>query len=271
MSTIPSPISEEARIAIRKAAEGDHDLEASVMASDGFFPFPDGVQKLAAAGVPEGPGFETAMGNNGFELLGLPGDDVIDFGSVGRYKGSTQEGVIRLDHTLGNDATLAAILGYSAYDYDRFLDADFNPLPVVRFDDTEDFEQTSLELRLTSNTGSRVEYIAGLYYQDSEMYVDGLTQFNVLAIDALLGGTCAALPGGQGAVVIGDPVATAIGAAALPGATAAVANACAQTSLTQALIPSGLNGAGRYAFLDQTTEAVAGFGQFTFRFSLLRN
>ena len=86
------------------------------------------MSRVAAAGVPEGPGFETAMGNNGFELLGLPGDDVIDFGSVGRYKGSTQEGVIRLDHTLGNDSTLAAILGYSAYDYDRFLDADFNPL-----------------------------------------------------------------------------------------------------------------------------------------------
>ena len=41
-----------------------------------------------AAGVvfPGQGSFETAMGNNGFELLGLPGDDVIDFGSVGRYK-----------------------------------------------------------------------------------------------------------------------------------------------------------------------------------------
>ena len=222
---------------------------------------------LTAAGVPEGPGFDTAMGNNGFAVLGLPGDDVIDFGSVGRYEGQTQEGLIRLDHTLRNDATLTAILGHSAYDYDRFLDADFNPLPVVRFDDTEDFEQNSLELRLTSNTGGRVDYIAGLYYQDNDMYVDGLSQFNVVAIDALLGGTCAALPGGPGAVVVGDPVATAVGASALPGATAAVANACAQTALTQALLPSGLNGAGRYAFLDQTTETLAGFGQLTYNFS----
>ncbi len=222
---------------------------------------------LAASGVPEGPGHDTAMGNNGFAPLGLPGDDVIDFGSVGRYEGSTQEGLIQVDHTLQNDSTLTAILGHSAYDYDRFLDADFNPLPVLRFDDTEDFEQTSFELRLTSNTDGRVEYIAGLYYQDNEMVVDGLTQFNVVAIDALLGGTCAALPGGPAAVVVGDPVATAIGAAGLPGATAAVANACAQTALTQALLPSGLNGAGRYAFLDQSTETLAGFGQLTYSFT----
>jgi phosphoribosylaminoimidazolecarboxamide formyltransferase/IMP cyclohydrolase len=39
------------RIAIRKAAEGDHDLKGSVMASDGFFPFPDSVDLAHAAGA----------------------------------------------------------------------------------------------------------------------------------------------------------------------------------------------------------------------------
>jgi phosphoribosylaminoimidazolecarboxamide formyltransferase/IMP cyclohydrolase len=39
------------RIAIRKAAEGDHDLKGSVMASDGFFPFPDCIELAHESGA----------------------------------------------------------------------------------------------------------------------------------------------------------------------------------------------------------------------------
>jgi outer membrane receptor protein involved in Fe transport len=222
---------------------------------------------LGAAGIPTGKRFETAMGNNGFALLGFPADPALDFGSVGKYEGDTSESLLKLEHLLDNGTMLTAIAGYSAYDYERFCDCDFNPLPVLRFDDTEDFEQTSFELRLTSDTGGSLEYIAGLYYQNSEMYLDGLTQFSLVAIDALLGGTCAALPGGPGEVVLGDPVSTAIAVAGLPGATAGVTNACAQTALTQALIPGGVLGASRYAFLDQSADTIAAFTQATWHIS----
>ena len=40
-----------AKISVAKAAEMDHDLAGSVAASDAFFPFPDGVEALHAAGV----------------------------------------------------------------------------------------------------------------------------------------------------------------------------------------------------------------------------
>ena len=40
-----------AKIAVAQAVEHGHDLEGSVAASDAFFPFPDGVQALHAAGV----------------------------------------------------------------------------------------------------------------------------------------------------------------------------------------------------------------------------
>ena len=40
-----------ARIAVSKAAEIGHDLSGAVAASDAFFPFPDGVEALHAAGV----------------------------------------------------------------------------------------------------------------------------------------------------------------------------------------------------------------------------
>jgi iron complex outermembrane receptor protein len=218
---------------------------------------------LEAGGIPLDNRFETSMGNNGFAPFGLPGDPVLDFESVGKYKGETEEAVLRVDHTLNNGLTVTGIAGYTAYDFDRFLDADFNPLPVVRYDDTEDFDQTSFELRLTSDTGGDVEYIAGMYYLDSDLYVDGLAQWNLTALDFLLGGACGALPGGLDAITIGDPVTTAVAAAELSGSTAAASNACALTSLTQLLIPAGAPGAARYAYLDQNTESLAFFGQST--------
>jgi phosphoribosylaminoimidazolecarboxamide formyltransferase/IMP cyclohydrolase len=40
-----------AKIAVAKAAEHGHELDGSVAASDAFFPFPDGVEALRAAGI----------------------------------------------------------------------------------------------------------------------------------------------------------------------------------------------------------------------------
>jgi len=39
------------RFAIEKAAQAGHDLRGSVVASDGFFPFPDSLELAAAAGA----------------------------------------------------------------------------------------------------------------------------------------------------------------------------------------------------------------------------
>jgi phosphoribosylaminoimidazolecarboxamide formyltransferase/IMP cyclohydrolase len=38
-------------MAVRKAREVGHDPAGSVLASDGFFPFPDNIEEAAAAGV----------------------------------------------------------------------------------------------------------------------------------------------------------------------------------------------------------------------------
>jgi phosphoribosylaminoimidazolecarboxamide formyltransferase/IMP cyclohydrolase len=42
---------DSARLAVRKAGDQGLDLEGCVLASDAFFPFPDGVEAAAAAGV----------------------------------------------------------------------------------------------------------------------------------------------------------------------------------------------------------------------------
>lgn len=220
---------------------------------------------LAQANIPVGAVFETWMGQNGFGPF--PADPVLDFRSVALFDGDSSEAAVTVEHALSNGSTLTAIVSHSEYEYERFVDADFNPLPVARFDDTEDFEQNSFELRLTSDVGGTLEYIAGLYYQDNDMFVDGLTQFNLGTIGGLLGGGCAA-GGAAGAISVGDPAGTAAQVAAtVPGSTAALANSCAQAALTQFLVPAGVQGASRYAFLDQETETWAIFAQPTWNIS----
>lgn len=221
---------------------------------------------LQAAGIPSGKNPKTWMGNNGFGSF--PGDPVLDFGSVGKLDGDSTESVLTIEHELASGSLITAILGYSEYQFDRFLDADFNPLSIVRFDDSEDYEQTSFEFRLTSETGGTFEYIAGAYYQDSQLFVDGLTQFNMAGIGALLGGNCAMGGATDQIVVTGDPTTdaflTAMNVAInVPGSSAGLANACGQAAIAQTLVPAGATGAARYASLDQDSESWAIFSQLT--------
>ncbi len=220
---------------------------------------------LSAGNIPVGHVHKTHMGQNGFGSFA--GDSVLDFGSNYLSDGELTETSLTLTHDLPNGSTLTAIAGRSSYDYERFTDADFSPLPLLRFDDTEDFEQTSFELRLASDVGDTIEYVAGLYYQDNELEADGLTQFNLSAIGDLLGGSCAA-GGGSGAIVVGDAGTTAANVAAtVAGSTAALANACGQAALTQQLVPAGVDGASRYHSLEQTSESWAVFVQPTWNLS----
>jgi iron complex outermembrane recepter protein len=220
---------------------------------------------LSAGNIPVGHVYETHMGQNGFGTFA--GDSVLDFGSNYFSEGSSSETSLTVTHDLPNGSTITAIAGHSEYDYERFTDADFSPLPLLRFDDTEDFKQTSFELRLASDVGGDIEYVAGLYYQENDLKADGLTQFNLAAIGDLLGGACAA-GGGSGAIVVGDAGATTANVAAtVPGSTAAVANACGQAALTQQLVPAGVNGASRYHSLEQSAESWAVFAQPTWNIS----
>jgi outer membrane receptor protein involved in Fe transport len=222
---------------------------------------------LAAFGVEENIDYRTNMGAR---------DSVLDFGSNGDIEGETQETVLTVQHDLSNGSQLTAIAGYSAYDFQRFLDADFAPIDAVRFDDSEDFEQTSFEVRLASDTGGAFEYITGFFYQQQDMIVDGLTYFNIAALQPILQGGCeanlGALSGGAlgyadvaaagDAFATGANVANAIGEGG--GFGAAVANACAQAAAFDPVLnAAGLNGVSRYARLEQETETMAVFFQGT--------
>ncbi len=66
------------------------------------------------------------------------------------------------------DHTITAIGGWSQYDFDMAVDADFGPSPfLVLLSDTT-YEQASGELRVLSPPGD-IEYVAGLYYFTSNL------------------------------------------------------------------------------------------------------
>lgn len=181
-------------------------------------------------------------------------EPVLDFGSPGTMRGDNFEAALILNQEIG-DNLLTVTGAYSAYDFLRQCDCDFSPLDMVRFDDSEDFEQTSIEIRLASPGGDRFDWLAGAYYQASDLYADGLAQFNLrggpgeVAVDTLLNAGC------QGAIAAGaDP---------------ATNRACILSGLVSAFdgTPLAYRDFGRFHVLDQSGEAFALFGQGTFNFA----
>jgi len=75
---------------------------------------------------------------------------------------------VAVNWSLG-EHTLTSISGYSRYEYDESQDVDFGPIPLLNRQIIEDFEQFSQELRITSPLGDQFDYIAGIYYQTSEL------------------------------------------------------------------------------------------------------
>ncbi|MBL0001952.1 MAG: TonB-dependent receptor [Sphingomonadales bacterium] len=136
---------------------------------------------------------------------------VLDIGSSGNLDGKTDEVSLTLTREIGG-GTLTAIGAYSAYDFERQLDADFSPVDVVRFDDAEDFEQESFELRYASDPNRPLQFIVGGYLQRNTLVASGDSQFNVrgsgneLAIDTLLAAGCQAAgnnPGDRNCILSG--------------------------------------------------------------------
>jgi len=204
----------------------------------------------AALGVTGGKDF-TSFITNSLDPFGSDPTGIMDFGSSNRIDGHFEEAALTSETNFANGSVLTAIIGYSAYDFERFLDADYGPLNALRFDDTEDFDQSSVELRLASDTGGAFEYIGGLFYQQQNLTVDGLSYFNLGTLDSVLGNCGGANP---------EAIYTA-------GGSAAQAVGCATGIAVHNVVGMGLNGVNRYAYLDQDTASWAVFGQGTWNLS----
>ncbi len=80
----------------------------------------------------------------------------------------TDEYVLQADWQVGEN-TLTFITGYSQYQFNELCDCDFTGGNVFNVTMAEDFDQISQEVRLTSPTGGKFEYILGAYYESSDL------------------------------------------------------------------------------------------------------
>lgn len=143
---------------------------------NGGGPF-DEISLLSA--TPASSGINDFKSNNA--NIGAP---EMDRGSAAIFEGDTSELALQVDHTLASGSVFTAILGYSEYEFDRLQDVDFSNVPLVQFDEFEDYEQTSLEARLVSDREDGFNYIVGFYYQDNELFTDALTSYNTAILPA---------------------------------------------------------------------------------------
>ena len=70
---------------------------------------------------------------------------------------------------------LTSLTGWSEYDNDRLTDTDFLSVDYLTSVFSSDYKQFSQELRIASPLNERLEYLAGLYYHDSELDYANIT------------------------------------------------------------------------------------------------
>ncbi|NIB40070.1 TonB-dependent receptor [Pseudomaricurvus alkylphenolicus] len=114
----------------------------------------------------------------------------------------TENVTLNIDYAIG-DHTLTLVTGYNAYEYREICDCDFTGASIFTVDTTEDFEQFSQEIRITSPGGETLDYIAGFFYQSSEL---DFTDAIIIPSDSLL---VPGLAGTLGALGLEDPTVVA--------------------------------------------------------------
>jgi len=82
-------------------------------------------------------------------------------------------GALTINYEMDSGYTITSVTGYSEYTYADGCDCDWLPLQFIHRDDDQSFEQWSQELRVTSPGGEFFDYVAGVYYDTSDLEFDG--------------------------------------------------------------------------------------------------
>lgn len=80
----------------------------------------------------------------------------------------TENVTLSVERELG-EITLTSLTGYNAYNYDELCDCDFTGAPGFNILSKEEYNQVSQEFRLTSPEDETISYIAGLFFQTSNL------------------------------------------------------------------------------------------------------
>jgi len=123
------------------------------------------------------------------DFAGLPGfPDKPEFS-----ENEMDAGTLTIDWAIG-DHTLTAISGYATYEYRDLCDCDFAALPLIQVDASEDYDQFSQEIRLTSPGGETFDYIVGFYYHESDLEYRSIEGFGTSLASGLFGTAPALTP-----------------------------------------------------------------------------
>ncbi len=95
-----------------------------------------------------------------------------------RVKLDTYNGTLNVDvHT--DRGTFTSVTGYTGFSNDEVFDPDSSSFNTSLFDGVEELDQFSQELRFTSPGGEFIDYIGGVFYQESEVTSDVQAPLNV--------------------------------------------------------------------------------------------
>jgi len=114
---------------------------------------------------------ETIVSNGDYPGIGYQGEDKYYL-----MDANFEEYALKAEYNLAK-GTITAIAAHSGYDFLRTQDADFGPLPVIQFTETEEYDQNSIEVRFVSEDNDTFEYLFGGYWQNSELPTDAVLDF----------------------------------------------------------------------------------------------
>ncbi len=93
-----------------------------------------------------------------------------------------QEFSLNIEHEFANGMNLNLVTGFSQYEYEDGIDADFLPVTFIGRSDDSEFEQFSQEIRLSSNGEGRFNWVVGGNYIESTQEID-----RAVSVDGTLG------------------------------------------------------------------------------------
>ena len=106
---------------------------------------------------------------------------------------------LTLNYQIG-DNTLTAVSGWVGYEFDEICDCDFVAAPIFDALLDEEYDQFSQEIRLVSPGGETVDWIAGVFYQTSELtYGDAIRVFDNSVLGRVRGGALRPILGTEAA------------------------------------------------------------------------